>query len=254
MDHVESHRHPSAIQDHHTVFFDGTEGSGDGANNYKTERNKELWHDQMLNKLAEQLRVAQADSERLRQQVSTLNSQKQDLANALQQVLMIHLKPGLDESMVYGATKLPSTGSPPNVEELLKKDNGALTPAPSTTYASIASSPPSPESSAVIQNPARLVPAQAAHSPSFTLPMPIECNLQQLQSLMAAAHKLGNEQAFARIKAFCAEAHATPRDQKTDLQRYLLTNWRNPLKVRAGSIAAGAGSRKATRKRIFTYT
>jgi len=27
----------------------------------------------------------------------------------------------------------------------------------------------------------------------------------------------------------CAEAHQTPRDEKTDLQRYLLPNWRNPI-------------------------
>jgi hypothetical protein len=45
---------------------------------------------------------------------------------------------------------------------------------------------------------------------------------------MAAAHKPGNERALAKVKVLCGEAHATPRELKTDLQRYLLSNWRNP--------------------------
>jgi len=53
-------------------------------------------------------------------------------------------------------------------------------------------------------------------------------NIRQLQSLMNAAHKPGNDGALAKVKALCAEAHQTPRDQKTDLQRFLLSNWRNP--------------------------
>lgn len=50
----------------------------------------------------------------------------------------------------------------------------------------------------------------------------------QLQSLMIAAHKPGNDGALAKIKALCAEAHSTPREHKTELQKYLLSNWRNP--------------------------
>ena len=50
----------------------------------------------------------------------------------------------------------------------------------------------------------------------------------QLQSLMITAHKPGNNGALAKIKAMCTEAHSTPRELKTELQKYLFSNWRNP--------------------------
>ncbi len=52
--------------------------------------------------------------------------------------------------------------------------------------------------------------------------------ISQLQSLMAAAHEPGNTRALLKIKALCAEAHATPREHKTPLQQHLLIHWRNP--------------------------
>lgn len=52
--------------------------------------------------------------------------------------------------------------------------------------------------------------------------------IAQLQSLMTAAHELGNVRALTKVKALCAEAHATPRELKTPLQQYLLIHWRNP--------------------------
>lgn len=45
---------------------------------------------------------------------------------------------------------------------------------------------------------------------------------------MHRAHQPGNEDALAKIKMLCAEAHQTPREEKTELQRYILHNWRNP--------------------------
>ena len=53
-------------------------------------------------------------------------------------------------------------------------------------------------------------------------------NISQLQSLMTAAHEPGNTRALSKVKALCAEAHATPRENKTPLQQYLLIHWRNP--------------------------
>lgn len=53
-------------------------------------------------------------------------------------------------------------------------------------------------------------------------------NVSQLQSLMTAAHEPGNTRALSKVKALCAEAHATPRENKTPLQQYLLIHWRNP--------------------------
>jgi hypothetical protein len=49
----------------------------------------------------------------------------------------------------------------------------------------------------------------------------------QLQSLMKSAHA-GDEASLTRVKAFCASAHQTPREHRTELQRYALTNWRSP--------------------------
>lgn len=296
MAHVdESDRHPSfqkAIQErdrkNDAFFFDGVsegrrrqrdddEYAFEDRERYKAERNEALEiisrfqaesHDtrEELRTVTEQLCMAQADCERLRQRVSILNSQKQDLANELQQVLKmeVHLQQltKSDEPMLldYGETtpqisppQLTSTDLSSNVEEPLKPDTASLsrpTPTSPTTYASIASSPPhNPASSAIIQRISHNLPprppgpvpahtpvdlrASAAQSPTSTSPISptsarVLKNLRQLQSLMAAAHKPGNERALARIKALCGEAHATPRDQKTDLQRYLLLNWRNP--------------------------
>ncbi|KAJ7667393.1 hypothetical protein B0H17DRAFT_852586, partial [Mycena rosella] len=52
--------------------------------------------------------------------------------------------------------------------------------------------------------------------------------LRQLQYLMNRAHQPGNDDALAKVKMLCAEAHQTPREEKTELQRYILANWRNP--------------------------
>ena len=52
--------------------------------------------------------------------------------------------------------------------------------------------------------------------------------IKQVQSLIKAAHQPGNYQALTKVKALCSEAHKTPRDQKTEVQRYLLSTWRTP--------------------------
>jgi hypothetical protein len=60
-------------------------------------------------------------------------------------------------------------------------------------------------------------------------------NLEDLEWLMRAAHRPGNDMYLAKIKALCAEAHATPREKKTELQEVLLTRWRNKNSVASGS-------------------
>ncbi|KAJ7276664.1 hypothetical protein C8J57DRAFT_1061389 [Mycena rebaudengoi] len=52
--------------------------------------------------------------------------------------------------------------------------------------------------------------------------------LRQLQHLMHTAHQPGNDAAVTKVKMLCAEAHQVPREQKTELHRYILHNWRNP--------------------------
>lgn len=53
-------------------------------------------------------------------------------------------------------------------------------------------------------------------------------SIKQIQSLIKAAYQPGNYQALTKVKALCSEAHRTPREQKTEVQRYLLSTWRTP--------------------------
>jgi len=64
-------------------------------------------------------------------------------------------------------------------------------------------------------------------SAGYKPPKPAK-NIKQVQSLIKAAHQPGNYSALTKVKALCSEAHKTPRDQKTEVQRYLLSNWRTP--------------------------
>ncbi|KIL59566.1 hypothetical protein M378DRAFT_14699 [Amanita muscaria Koide BX008] len=52
--------------------------------------------------------------------------------------------------------------------------------------------------------------------------------IAELEDLMRAAHEPGNFRALNKIKVMCAEAHNTPREQKTPVQQHLLIHWRNP--------------------------
>ncbi|KAJ7664410.1 hypothetical protein DFH06DRAFT_1470788 [Mycena polygramma] len=62
--------------------------------------------------------------------------------------------------------------------------------------------------------------------------------LRQLQYLMNRAHQPGNDECLAKVKMLCAEAHQTPREEKTELQRYILANWRNPDPSLSGSASS----------------
>ncbi|KAI6027766.1 hypothetical protein BKA83DRAFT_4233227, partial [Pisolithus microcarpus] len=53
-------------------------------------------------------------------------------------------------------------------------------------------------------------------------------SIKQIQSFLRAAHQPGNYQALTKVKALCSEAHRTPREQKTEVQRFLLSTWRTP--------------------------
>lgn len=306
MAHVDgSDRHHSfqkAIQErdhkHDAYFFDGvSEGRRrqrdddeyvfEDRERYKAERNEALEiisqfqiesHNirEEMRTVTEQLCVLQADCDRLRQRVSVLNSEKQDLANELQQVLKMEEQFQqmtntedqmlLDSGETSPQISLPqlssvdlaadiseSAAEPLNTENLAPLPPAITAP---TTYASVASSPPNnTASSAITQRMSHILPARpsvpvpahtpvdlrasAAQSPTFTSPTSHTVkNLRQLQSLMIAAHKPGNERALARVKALCGEAHATPRDMKTDLQRYLLSNWRNPTSSSSNGAAS----------------
>ncbi|KAJ7641723.1 hypothetical protein FB45DRAFT_738206 [Roridomyces roridus] len=92
---------------------------------------------------------------------------------------------------------------------------------PRPTVEVIASSGAAPRSESL-----RATPSQHGHSSSHWARGPK--TLRQLQQLMNKAHQPRNDDALARVKLLCAEAHQIPREQKNDLQRYILSNWRNP--------------------------
>lgn len=76
-------------------------------------------------------------------------------------------------------------------------------------------SPPPPSDGGVLQtNPALLQD-----------PAPALDSIEKLQSLMQNACT-GDERALVEIKALCTLAHRTPQRERTDLQRFILTNWR----------------------------
>ena len=65
-------------------------------------------------------------------------------------------------------------------------------------------------------------------APQSQKPPKLPKSIKQIQSLIKAAHQPGNYQALTKVKALCSEAHRTPREQKTEVQRYLLSTWRTP--------------------------
>lgn len=117
----------------------------------------------------------------------------------------------------------PVSISPVPFEFQEPKTPTTVTASPPSRKATI--SPPIPKSTPTLLNP---LPVQHSTSVSTRLPpspKPIT-TLAHLQALMKTAHA-GDESALTRVRAFCAAAHQTPRDQRTELQRFALTHWRN---------------------------
>lgn len=212
---------------------------------YRAERNEALEsisryriesHDshEELRMVTEHLRASQADCDRLRQRVETLNRENSDLANQLQ------ANHSISHDLVASMPQ-PDISRIPSPVPL--KEEPPTTPEPPRpiSYAAMASSASpiafttSASGQRVIQIPPR--PSGSAPSPgTITTPTPpVQSSfprnpktVRQLQTLMVAAHEPGNEAALSRVKALCSEAHATPREQKTELQKVLLSSWRNP--------------------------
>ncbi|KAK2467538.1 hypothetical protein APHAL10511_000393 [Amanita phalloides] len=103
------------------------------------------------------------------------------------------------------------------------------TPATSTaSRLSLSATPLPPPASKPIAPAPKPFPVQHSTSvPTRTSPSPKPLTTHShLQALMKAAHA-GDDSALSRVKAFCAAAHVTPRDQRTELQRYALVHWRS---------------------------
>ncbi|RDB21600.1 hypothetical protein Hypma_011205 [Hypsizygus marmoreus] len=54
-------------------------------------------------------------------------------------------------------------------------------------------------------------------------------SIEQLKIWMEEGRTPGNTEALARVKALCTRAQLTPSSQRTELQRYLLSEWKGPV-------------------------
>jgi hypothetical protein len=88
--------------------------------------------------------------------------------------------------------------------------------------------PPRP-SGPLPQSPSTTPHAAIAQASSLSGQNHFPKTLQDLEWLMKAAHRPGNNMYLTKVRALCAEAHATPRENKTELQEVLLSKWRNPV-------------------------
>jgi len=91
--------------------------------------------------------------------------------------------------------------------------------------------PKTPVTASPPSRKATILPAIPKSTPTLPKPLPVHSpkpitTFGHLQALMKAAHS-GDESALTRVRAFCAAAHQTARDQRTELQRFALINWRN---------------------------
>ncbi|KAF7295272.1 hypothetical protein MIND_01066300 [Mycena indigotica] len=112
-----------------------------------------------------------------------------------------------------------------NANSLSKPESGSRFAKPEPELLAQHSLPPRPE-------------VYPPHAP-FHHPIRMPKTLRQLQLLMSKAHQPGNEDTLTRIKVLCTEAHNTPRERKTEMQRYILANWRNPEPATAPSSSYG---------------
>ncbi|KAJ7123816.1 hypothetical protein C8R43DRAFT_958967 [Mycena crocata] len=182
---------------------------------------------QHLSFVQNQLRIAQAECEAFRKRLESLTKEKVD-RDGLEVESMLLDSPESEDSpahlppipSTYSSSKPEvSSGGISPVEALVPK--GTLPPRP--TVEVIASSgtldlPTSPAFPSI----------QQGRAPK---------TLRQLQYLMNRAHQPGNDDCLAKVKMLCAEAHQTPREEKTELQRYILHNWRNPETSGSSSIS-----------------
>lgn len=190
-----------------------------------------------LRMVMEHLHLSQADCDRLRQRVEILNRENSDLTNQLQENHSIShdLVASIPQP---GISRIPS---PVPLREELPTTPEPLRP---ISYAAVASSASpiafttSASGQRVVQIPPRPSGSVLPPGATSTSAPPIQSSfphhpktVRQLQALIAAAHEPGNEAALNRVKALCSEAHATPREQKTELQKILLSSWRNPTSV-----------------------
>ncbi|KAJ6558385.1 hypothetical protein B0H19DRAFT_1029014 [Mycena capillaripes] len=195
---------------------------------------------QQLSLVTNQLRLAQSECDALRQRVEILTNDKLENSPHVEGV-----RDGLEvERMLLDPRETqdveessPSNVPPPQPENSSSTLTAIVSPNVSSTIPSQKAHAAPSHSISTINLPPRPTVEVIASSgtlnfrPTVFSSIPMghaPKTLRQLQYLMNRAHQPGNEESLAKVKMLCAEAHQTPREEKTELQRYILSNWRNP--------------------------
>ncbi|KAF8198208.1 hypothetical protein K438DRAFT_1717851 [Mycena galopus ATCC 62051] len=173
-----------------------------------------------------QLHLAQSECESLRKRLECLTNEKRD---HLPDVQAAHEDLEVERMLVDYENQDAEEKSPSHFPATSDIPPTVSSPKPRTVSRSISTInlPPRPTVEVIASSGAhdfRPTPSFASNHRSISTPK----TLRQLQHLMNRAHQPGNGEYLAKVKLLCAEAHATPREEKTDLQHYILSNWRNP--------------------------
>ncbi|KAJ7242367.1 hypothetical protein B0H12DRAFT_1132475 [Mycena haematopus] len=220
-----------------TYFFDGiAEGrrrqrADDQDRLQKLERSRSClpsasYETGQLALVKSQLRLAQSECDALRKRVEILTNQKlDDLRDDTLEVEKMLVDETVDvPQRSPSPSHTPSGSNTPNEYSLPKTGSRNLT---------TMNLPPRPTVEVIASSGALDFRPSASFSSNQSTGTPK--TLRQLQHLMNRAHQPGNVEALAKVKSLCAEAHSTPREEKTELQTYILANWRNPLGASSAS-------------------
>ncbi|KAJ7758893.1 hypothetical protein B0H14DRAFT_2975474 [Mycena olivaceomarginata] len=212
---------------------------------------------QQLSSVKSQLRLAQSECDALRKRLESFTNEKLDDSPNVQaahedleveRMLVDDETHDVEENSPSHFPATPTSDvSPPHSAK--PEDSSGSTPPlqiskqfPNVSTASLPETETSSRSVSTVRLPARL-PARPtveviassgaldfrpAISFSSIHSVSTPKTLRQLQYLMNRAHQPGNDECLAKVKMLCAEAHRTPREEKTELHRYMLANWRNP--------------------------
>ncbi|KAJ7748774.1 hypothetical protein DFH07DRAFT_775591 [Mycena maculata] len=200
---------------------------------------------QQLSRVKEQLRLAESECDALRKRLESFSNDKLDIS----QVERMLLDPRDTEDVEQTAPSHCHAVSavPPPISQTPEVSSGLSTisqipipastvhipipaPKPEVLAHSISNStlPPRPTVEVIASSGAASLRTAPCFSLSAMQTSRGPQTVRQLQYLMNKAHQPGNDEALAKVKLLCAEAHQTRREEKTEMQRYVLANWRNP--------------------------